>query len=135
MSNHKYKDAFCIFWFACKCGHQEKVWNSRDNYIPSNIICSSCGKMAGIPSGAPVEYDPKHQLNHGQKFFRDGTPEEAIKLATAHADKVIKNGSMVPGQEHMVYIEEDRKPLIEAILKKFKEGWPCVDVYGKLGEY
>ena len=80
MSVHDNKLAFCLMWYACGCGHQERVWNSRDGVTPSCIVCSTCGNLAAHVNTMD-EYDPKYKLNHGQKFFRDGTEAEALTLA------------------------------------------------------
>lgn len=135
MTRHKHDEAFLLIWYACPCAHQERVWNSRDGIIPQAIICSSCGGMAMVPRAAPMEYAPKHQLHHGQKFFRDGTTDEAFKLTKQWADKCIKEGSQIPGEEGKKYTEKDRPALERELMKKFTPGWPCVDVWGKLTSY
>lgn len=135
MSKHKFGEAYCLIWYCCPCNHQERIWNSRDGIVPQFVICSSCGGMAGVPQNAPVEYAPRHQLHHGQKFFRDGTKEEAEKLIEKWVDKCIKEGSQIPGEEGKPYTEEDRPGLSFELRKKFEQGWPCVDVYGKLTGY
>ncbi|MCP4256855.1 MAG: hypothetical protein GY774_04910 [Planctomycetes bacterium] len=120
----KYKDAYCIIWFACGCGHQERVWNSRDGIISDSIICSSCGGLASQVKDVGREYDPKHQLNHGQKFFRDGTLEEKKKIIDAIKPSL--------KQKHS---EENLEVAEQFLLKSFPEGWPCIDVHGKLSVF
>lgn len=106
--------AYNLMWYACECGHQERVWNSRDGVTPAGIMCSSCGGNA-YHVRLLDEYAPNHNLHHGQKFFRDGTTEEAHKL-------VVKRGGRVVGP----FNPEDYS---------FQPGWPCVDVFGHLTEY
>ena len=127
MSSHKDPKAFCIMWYACKCGHQERVWNSRDGVTPFGIICSSCGDFARHAAMNQDEYDPQYQLHHGQKFFRDGTFEESKILCKRRLT-------------HLAHKTEDELTRadhaeIQAVANEFPPGWPCVDVYGKLAEY
>ena len=115
MGKHSYTDAFCLMWYACTCGHQEQVYNSRDGVTPSATICSSCGDMARhVPN--LDEYAPQHELNHGQKFFRDGTEEEAYKIICRR----LKVGSISD---------------FDSSKYGFQVGWPCVDIFGHLREY
>jgi len=76
---HNHKEAFCLMYYACKgCGHFERIWNSRDGVTPFGVKCPSC--EAGIMDHAYFgsdQYAPEHKLLPGQKFFRDGTNEEA----------------------------------------------------------
>lgn len=38
----QHKEAFALMWYACKCGHMERMWNSRDGVTPFSTVCPSC---------------------------------------------------------------------------------------------
>lgn len=134
MTKHRYDTAYCVMWYACSCGHQERVWNSRDGIAPPYIICSSCGGNCGMVGNMPAEYAPNHKLHHGQKYFRDGTPEEAMQIADNYVTRMIVTGKNAMGEDIHV-TEADRPKFKAALLKRFEPGWPCVDVHGELSEY
>lgn len=115
-----YENAFCIMWYACQCGHQERIWNSRDGVTPSGLQCSSCGGTAYHAAKQQDVYAPRHELHHGQKFFRNGTLEEAHSI-------VLKRLNCPP----LCFELKD----FDAEAYGFHDGWPIVDIYGHIGEY
>jgi hypothetical protein len=75
---YQHKEAFCLMTYACKCGHRERIWNSRDGVTPFAAQCPSCDD--GIMQHVDWALDRRaveHKLRPGQKFWRDGTPDEA----------------------------------------------------------
>ena len=79
---YKHNEAFALMWYGCKCGHRERVWNSRDGVTPFGTRCPSCGdNMLHIEWGKDIRA-LDHKLVPMQKFWRDGTPDEAVALMT-----------------------------------------------------
>src|SRR6266705_934987 len=79
---HNHKKAFCLMWYACKCGHRERIWNSRDGVTPFCMQCPSCGQpdMHHIAWNAD-EYAPEHIPHEGQRMWINMTREEALRIA------------------------------------------------------
>ena len=86
---HKHREAFCLMWYGCPCGHRERFWNSRDGVTPFGTVCPSCGE----PSMRHIQfeldtYEPEHQPAHGQRVWVDMTQHQAEAIARrriAHA--------------------------------------------------
>jgi hypothetical protein len=86
MPNHK--EAFCLMWYACKCGHRERIWNSRDGVTPFGCTCPSCAGIMDHVNWRDDEPAPNHKLTVGQRFWRDGTPNEAEAIMRRRLEKV-----------------------------------------------
>jgi hypothetical protein len=123
MAVHLFAERFCLMWYACSCGHRERVWNSRNGVTPFGLSCTSCDP--GLRRSAnhtdwhldvPVE---KHVLIHGQRFFRDGTPEEAVAIIERRARR-----SFMPEDIKKCLIEDAKYTRGE-----WNVGWPSVDRY------
>ena len=89
---YQHKEAFCLMTYACGCGHEEQIWNSRDGVTPFQLSCPSCGgrSLAHIN----FEYDdckPDHTLFFGQRFFSDITKEEADSFMSIRATQAVFN--------------------------------------------
>jgi hypothetical protein len=127
MPNHK--EAFCLMWYACKCGHRERIWNSRDGVTPFGCDFPSCagGIMDHVEWRSDVA-SPHHKLANGQRFWRDGTPDEAEAIMRRRIEKSKGGRWEVPPD----YIPE----LIQAARNEdegeFQKGWPMLDVYSVL---
>jgi len=81
------------------------------------------------------EYNPDHQLHHGQKFFRDGTAEEARTIMNQRFDRHLET---VKDPVVKMKINIERDVAVEHSINdpaQWPEGWPVVDVHGKLEEY
>lgn len=126
---HRHVEAFCLMWYQCKqqaCRHLERIWNSRDGVTPFGMRCSSCGEptVTHVAFGADL-YAPEHKLRFGQKFWRDGTPDEAeefMRQRIAH----------YKGTEYESSPEADAE-LIRQVrageIAEFQQGWPMLDIY------
>jgi len=83
---HLHAEAFCLMWYACKCGHQERIWNSRDGVTPFGMQCPSCGSPSEMGSLMHVRwredlYAPGHVPAPGQRIWIDMTWEAAEAYA------------------------------------------------------
>lgn len=83
---HRHIEAFCLMWYACKCGHQERIWNSRDGVTPFCTRCPSCGSPNDLGSLRHVRwredaYAPDHKPTFGQRVWVDMTRAAAEEYA------------------------------------------------------
>jgi hypothetical protein len=109
-------------WYACEtCGHRERIWNSRDGVTPFGCSCPSCGGIMNHTQWGLDQYAPKHVLHPGQRFWRDGTPDEAeaimrkrIKGLRCDAEYEAKLIAAARGGEG-----------------EFQKGWPMLDGGGR----
>jgi hypothetical protein len=99
---YRHKEAFALMWYACPCGHRERIWNSRDGVTPfGGIACVSCGGN-GIGGGLTHvefhrdEYAPDHTLRVGQLYFRDGTAAEAVAIIERRLKAFADQGHIAP---------------------------------------
>lgn len=76
------RDWFMLMWYACKCGHRERIWNSREAVTPFTLKCPSCGEgtMEHVDWHMDV-YDPNYKPNLGQGVFINMTKERALMFA------------------------------------------------------
>lgn len=123
---YKHTEAFCLMTYACKCGHHEQIWNSRDGVTPFGASCPSCekGSMMHV-DWALDRREPEHKLKRGQKFWRDGTLDEGRAILRKRLE-MAKGTPYEPKPERV-------EPLIEEILAspdgEFQKGWPMLDVH------
>lgn len=128
---HVHGEAFCLMWYACKqCGHRERFWNSRDGVTPFAMGCPSCSsyEMQHWHINQD-EYAPNHKLHHGQRFWRDGTPDEAEAIMRR---RIVLGRGKYPlsvAREKML-IAMARDP--DAPDGEFRRGWPILDTYDAL---
>lgn len=89
-SKYTHGEAFALMWYACECGHRERIWNSRDGVTPFGLDCPSCAKtsLRHIQWGLD-EPSPEYALVKGQRYFADGTPDEAEQIMR-HRIKMMK---------------------------------------------
>lgn len=112
---YKHGEAFCIMTYACKhCGHRERVWNSRDGVTPFGMSCPSCGEITNHVDWGMDKCAPNHKPLRFQKFWRDGTLEEA---------EVIIRRRNPPEDIANMMLEEARRGKGE-----FQTGWPMLDI-------
>lgn len=93
-NGHRHVEAYCLMLYVCAdCGHKERIWNSRDGVTPFGLSCPSCG--GGIATGGSGlrhgssrldQYARHHKLHEGQRFWRDGTPDEAAAIMQRRID-------------------------------------------------
>lgn len=123
MSKHQHKEAFCLMWYACKCGHAERLWNSRDGVTPfGGIPCPSCGGDLRHEDWHLDTYAPDHKPHEGQRYFRDGTAEEAVAIIERRIARYADTGLPMP--------EEIAQRLLQAARTQTGEwqtGWPTLD--------
>lgn len=119
---HSHGEAFMLMTYACECGHRETIWNSRDGVTPFCMNCPSCGgsTLRHVDWQRDV-YAPDHKLHKGQRFWRDGTPDEAERI-----------------MRRRIYLMRDQYPCtpekeVELIRgartgeNEFRQGWPMLD--------
>lgn len=128
---HQHGEAFCLMWYHCdKCGHTERVWNSRDGVTPFGMGCTSCGGPSLQHWRWELdEYAPEHELRDGQRFWRDGTVEEArasLERRFAHFEKI---GQPTPLDVRASMLTDLEKPSKDRW--EFKDGWPYLDIHFK----
>ncbi|MEE4016114.1 hypothetical protein V1T76_28940 [Roseibium sp. FZY0029] len=121
---HVHGEAFMLMKYACVCGHRETIWNSRDGVTPFGMVCPSCGK----PNLRHVNwqhdvYAPEHKLQIGQRFWRDGTPDEAEAIMRRRIEQEQNTCSLKPKiAEELIQSIRDG-----ATDYKFRNGWPIID--------
>lgn len=128
---HVHGEAFCLMWYACKnCGHRERIWNSRDGVTPFGMGCPSCGgwDMLHVNFGLD-QYAPEHKLHYGQRFWRDGTPDEAEAIMRERIESFRDEYPTTPEKEAEL-IARARNP--DAEDSDFRRGWPMLDVHTRL---
>lgn len=119
---HVHGEAYKLMTYACPCGHRETIWNSRDGVTPFGMQCSSCGgnDCKHVDWQRDV-YAPDHKLFPDQRFWRDGTPEEAEAIMRRR----------ISSMRHSHPIDVARE---EALINyarngegEFRKGWPMLD--------
>lgn len=93
-NGHHHVEAFCLMHYACRCGHHEVIWNSRDGVTPFSAPCPSCGDgmgMTHVAFNADV-YAPGHQPHHGQRIWVDMTWNRAEEIAKARIAAATQQG-------------------------------------------
>lgn len=121
----EHKEAFCLMWYACKCGHRERIWNSRDGVTPFGTTCTSCGNIMDHVDWKSDLASQNHKLTVGQRFWRDGTPDEAETIMRRRIEKS-KGGKWEPSPEVAAELIASARNESEG---EFQKGWPALDVY------
>lgn len=116
---YRHAEAFCLMWYACKCGHRERIWNSRDGVTPYGCACPSCGDIMDHVAFQLDTRAPRHELHVGQRFWRDGTPDEAEAYMRA---RINRHGGVEPERAARL-IEGARS----GTSQEFQAGWPVLD--------
>ncbi len=124
---HRHVEAFCLMWYQCKqqsCRHLERIWNSRDGVTPFGMQCPSCGEptMTHIAFGSDL-YAPDHKLHFGQKFWRDGTPDEAEAFMRKRIDHYKGTEYERTPEQYAELIRQVRAGEVH----EFPQGWPMLD--------
>lgn len=125
---HHHGEAFCLMWYACgSCGHRERIWNSRDGVTPFCMSCPSCGKLElSHVEFHRDDYAPEHRLAKGQRFWRDGTPDEAEAIMRRRIASLRDKYPLDPEREAGL-IADARNP--NAPDGEFRRGWPTLSTY------
>jgi hypothetical protein len=127
---HQHGEAFCRMKYRCgTCLREEWIWNSRDGVTPFGVDCSSpsCnGGMTHVEWHLDV-YRPGYLLAEGERYFADGTVDEAQAILRRRIDKC-------KGTEYEV-AEEDVPALLASVGSsgEFQAGWPMLRVFAGVG--
>jgi hypothetical protein len=78
-------------WYACECGHRERIWNSRDGVTAFGFQCPSCKepKLKHVNWNLD-QYAPGHVPAPGQRVWIDLTRDRALEIARRTVDQVAK---------------------------------------------
>ena len=123
---HVHGEAFMLMHYACAvCGHRETIWNSRDGVTPFGCSCPSCGGAMNHVDWQHDVYSPNYQLRKMQKFWRDGTPDEAEAIMRRRIETMRKSHPCSPVKEQeLIKMARDGGDDGE-----FRKGWPVLSVY------
>lgn len=124
--NYQHKEAFCLMWYACECGHRERIWNSRDGVTPFGTTCPSCTNIMRHADFRLDEPAPGHELHLGQKFWRNGTPDEAEAIMRLRIEKMTGT-QWEPSPGKKVALIRAARGGGEG---EFQRGWPKLDAKG-----
>lgn len=121
---HSHGEAFMLMNYACDCGHRETIWNSRDGVTPFGMNCPSCGgaTLRHVDWQRDV-YAPDHKPHKGQRFWRDGTPDEAEAIMRRRIEMMKDKYPLEPERAERL-IRESREG---ADSSEFRKGWPMLD--------
>lgn len=127
---HAHAEAFCLMWYVCRgCGHRERLWNSRDGVTPFGMGCPSCNGNQLLHADWHLdEYAPKHQLNQCQRFWRDGTPDEAEAIMRRRINLGRKSGLACDAAKELSLIAKARNPP-PGDYGEFQKGWPSLGIH------
>lgn len=129
-NGHLHGEAFCLMWYQCKdCKAMERIWNSRDGVTPFGMMCASCGgaNYMHVYFGSDL-YAPDHKLRDGQRFWRDGTPEEAEWFMRRRIEMMRAQYPLSVAEEQRL-IEKARNFANDGADGEFQKGWPNIDVH------
>jgi hypothetical protein len=98
-TGHFHTEAFCLMWYACECGHRERIWNSRDGVTAFGLVCPSCTepKLHHVNWNLD-QYAPNHVPAVGQRVWIDLTRERARTIAQRTIDRVAQS-KQVPAHD------------------------------------
>lgn len=128
---HVHKEAFCLMWYQCRaCKHLERIWNSRDGVTPFGTDCPSCGEdvLYHVAWGRD-EYAPEHKLRWGQKFWRDGMPEEAEAIMRRRIESCRGTEYEIKDPAYAERLIREAREPTEASGGEFRKVWPTLAVY------
>lgn len=132
-SRFRHAEAFMLMWYECNdCHHSEQVWNSRDGVTPFGMRCPKCNgtKMLHTNWSADV-FAPFYQVKPGQRFWRNGTPDEAEAIMRRRINETRGRFPLTPEYEARLIAEARSGQLSE-----FQHGWPmlstCVAVSAEM---
>lgn len=119
----QHPEGYALMWYGCECGHRERIWNSRDGVTPFGLRCPSCGSLTlrHVDWGQDV-FAPTHVLTPGQRFFRDGTADDAIKFIELRIRKFAEAGEPIPTE-----VAESLRADARLQRGEWQRGWPAVD--------
>jgi hypothetical protein len=82
---YNHKEAFCLMTYRCQdCGHEERIWNSRDGVTPFGMTCLKChGHNMLHVDWHRDECNPHHIPEPGQGVWIDIPPNLRAPAARA----------------------------------------------------
>lgn len=86
MTDHQYKEAFCLMLYRDTQGNEEVIWNSRNGVTPFTVQ-SKQGSMADHVEWYRDRCDPDYDPPIGSRVFVDQTEERAREQASVYVDK------------------------------------------------
>lgn len=122
---YKHGEAFMLMWYACeKCGHRERIWNSRDGVTPFGCGCPSCGSILNHVDWGEDVRAVDYQLHNHQHFWRDGTPDEAEAIMRRRIERMEGQITEYPlsPEEVADLIQKSR----DGSTGEFQAGWPML---------
>ena len=120
-------EAFKLMAYRCEtCGFMERIWNSRDGVTPFCVSCRRCGKIAQHIEWHRDVFDPGYDPKPGDRYFRDGLPEEARAFMRARLEKSRGTPYEIPEYEWDEFISE----ATNRDTGEFRPGWPNVVIRG-----
>lgn len=124
---HVHAEAFMLMTYACRmCHHAEIIWNSRDGVTPFGLNCPSCGQPTMLHVNWEQDvYAPQHKLHRHQKFWRDGTPDEAAAIMRTRIQQSRKAGLGVD-VARAIKLEDDAR---NGKCHEFQPGWPTLAIH------
>lgn len=123
----RHAEAFKLMIYQCQqCGYAERIWNSRDGVTPFGVGCRHCGDDAMHTSWRSDQYLPDHDPKPGDRYFRDGLPEEARAFFRSRLERGLGTPYEVPREEWDKWITE----ALSDAHGEFQPGWPRLVVRG-----
>lgn len=118
-TGQKSAEGFCLMWYACECGHKERIWNSRDGVTAFGMACPSCGepKLYHVEWGRDT-YAPDHVPLAGQRIWISMSKDRARLIARrtamrfAAARKVQIDDAMVERIATEIYRDGDAPDIV-----------------------
>jgi hypothetical protein len=102
---HQHAEAFCLMWYACPCGHRERIWNSRDGVTPFGTLCPSCGQPdLKHVSWNQDAYARDHMPAIGQRQWVSMTPAAAERIADLRTAAAALRGYPVPPEHRAQFV-------------------------------
>jgi hypothetical protein len=123
---HRHGEAFCRMKYRCNdCGRVEWLWNSRDGVTPFGISCAFCRGTAGMyhVDWQEDEFRPDYTPVAGERFFRDGTQDEARAYIRQRLERAKGTEWAAPEAEWPEIVESTAT----AIDGEFQPGWSQIE--------
>lgn len=125
MTMHRHKEAFMLMRYWCDGEHPELIWNSRDGITPFSVRCHSCQLTAYHVDWHRDLYAPDYNPPLGDRYFRDGLPEEAAAIMRHRIEALRPDFPIDPDQETALIADARAGRLHE-----FQPGWPLLATRG-----
>lgn len=116
-------EGFKLMQYQCDALHREVVWNSRNGVTPFGIGCRFCSRIAQHVRWNQDIYAPEFNPPKGQRYFRDGLPEEAAAIIRARIERMRDEYPITP-QEEVELIRSVRGDQADEEGGEFSRGWP-----------